>query len=169
MQVICLGPTPTLLTAGGQNKCEEDFYARTGFRELCFILLHLYHSMALVSITLPSFGQTEWMLSPTFVSSLSMDRGPFTKLMQPEACCQKVPPSVTIWKKHQAFMPGHKSFSISEPSLMKLLHFEGLGFASVSDKNPKFLMRTVISWSRGQGVGQWGMGEANLQEQFWSL
>ena len=41
MQVICLGPTPTLLTAGGQNKCEEDFYARTGFRELCFILLHL--------------------------------------------------------------------------------------------------------------------------------
>ena len=108
-----------------------------------------YHLMALVSITLPSFGQTEWMLSPTFVSSLSMDRGPFTKLMQPEACCQKVPPSVTIWKKHQAFMPGHESFCISEPSLIKLLHFEGWGFASVSDKNPKFLMRTVISWSRG--------------------
>ena len=66
-------------------------------------------------------------------------------------------------------MPGHKSFCISEPSLIKLLHFEGLGFASVSDKNPKFLMRTVISWSRGQGVGQWGMDEANLEEPFWSL
>ena len=53
--------------------------------------------------------------------------------------------------------------------MIKLLHFEGLGFASVSDKNPKFLMRTVISWSRGQGVGQWGMDEANLEEPFWSL
>ena len=126
-----------------------------------------YHPMALVSITLPSFGQTEWMLSPTFVSSLSMDRGPFTKLMQPEASCQKVPPSVTIWKKHQAFMPGHKSFCISEPSLIKLLRDEG---------SPVCLIRIPNSWwgrlylgAGGQGVGQWGMDEANLEEPFWSL
>ena len=127
MQVICLGPTPTLLTAGGQNKCEEDFYARTGFRELCFILLHLYnrwHWFQLLCPFLVKLNECS-LLSPTFVSSLSMERRPFTKLMQPEACCQKVPPSVTIWKKHQAFMPGHKSFSISEPNLIKLLHFEG--------------------------------------------
>ena len=80
------------------------------------------------------------LLSPTFVSSLSMERGPFTKLMQPEACCQKVPPGVTIWKKHQAFMPGHKSFCISEPSLIKLLHFEEWGLTAVC------LIRIPNSW-----------------------
>ena len=30
-------------------------------------------------------------------------------------------------------------------------------------------MRTVISWSRGQGVGQWGVDEADLEEALWSL
>ena len=64
-------------------------------------------------------------------------------------------------------MPGHKSFCISEPSLIKLLRDEG---------SPVCLIRIPNSWwgrlylgAGGQGVGQWGMDEANLEEPFWSL